>query len=88
MNIIRRVLRVLRESWWGGLPKSLVTLANERRTYPRLKTSNLYVVEVDFQISPEAYDGLQTHLDLIRAKYDLDFLILEPGFKLKRFDDY
>jgi len=25
---------------------------------------------------------------VVREKYDLDFLILEPGFKLKRFDDY
>jgi hypothetical protein len=25
---------------------------------------------------------------VVREKYGLDFLMLEPGFKLKRFDDY
>ena len=46
------------------------------------------MIEADFEISPDAYDELQAHLDLLRAKYGLDFMILEPGFKLKRFDDY
>ena len=31
---------------------------------------------------------MQAMLDGVREKYDLDFVILEPGFKLKRFDDY
>ena len=46
------------------------------------------MIEADFEITPDAYDALQAHLDMLRAKYNLDFMILEPGFKLKRFDDY
>lgn len=88
MNIIRRVFQALRESWPGGLPKSLLMLAKERRSRTKLKTSNLYVIEADFEVSPDAYDHLQAHLDVIREKYGLDFLIVEPGFKLKRFDDF
>jgi hypothetical protein len=51
-------------------------------------TSKLYVIETDFEVSPDAYNNLQAMLDEVREKYGLDFLILEPGFKLKRFDDY
>jgi len=46
------------------------------------------VVEADFAVSPDTYNNLQAMLDNLREKYGLDFLILEPGFKLKRFDDY
>ena len=60
----------------GGIKKS------------KLPTSNLYVVETDFAVSPDTYNNLQAMLDVVREKYGLDFLILEPGFKLKRFDDY
>ena len=42
----------------------------------------------DFEIAPDSYNNLQAMLDVVREKYGLDFLILEPGFKLKRFDDY
>ena len=69
-------------------PKSLLTLANEPRRRGKVKTSGLYVVEADFAVSPDTYNNLQAMLDTLREKYGLDFLILEPGFKLKRFDDY
>ena len=69
-------------------PKSFMVLAREPRTRSKLKTSGLYIVETDFEVSPESYTNLQTMLDEVRDKFGLDFLILEPGFKLKRFDDY
>jgi hypothetical protein len=77
---------------WLGLaprgPKSLMALAKEPRTRSKLKTSGLYIIQTDFEVTPESYTNLQTMLDGVREKYGLDFLILEPGFKLKRFDDY
>lgn len=69
-------------------PKSFMVLAKEPRTRSKLKTSGLYIIQTDFEVSPESYTNLQTMLDEVREKYGLDFLILEPGFKLKRFDDY
>ena len=82
------ILERLRDLWRGAVPKSLFALAREPRPKSKLPTSKLYVIEADFEISPDSYDALQAHLDLLRAKYGLDFMILEPGFKLKRFDDY
>ncbi len=87
MSFALRMLRAARDRWREG-PKSLFALAREPRPKSPLPTSKLYVIEADFEISPDAYDALQAHLDLLRAKYGLDFMILEPGFKLKRFDDY
>jgi hypothetical protein len=71
-----------------GAPKGFMALAKEPRTRSKLKTSGLYIIETDFEVSPESYTNLQAMLDEVRDKYGLDFLILEPGFKLKRFDDY
>jgi hypothetical protein len=92
MRIIRRMLRFLhdfaRDCWPGAGPKSLFDLAHEPRPRSLLPTSKLYVVQVDFEVSPAAYDSLQLQLADLREKYGLDFMILEPGFKLKRFDDY
>jgi len=87
MSLLQRLLRTIRDMWGGG-PKSLLMLASEPRQRSPLPTSKLYVIEADFEITPDAYDALQAHLDMLRAKYNLDFMILEPGFKLKRFDDY
>ena len=88
MRILRRILGLSRDAWNGTVPKSLFDLAREPRPQSKRPTSKLYVIEADFEITPEAYDGLQAMLEEIRQKYGLDFMILEPGFKLKRFDDY
>jgi hypothetical protein len=74
--------------WRGTAPKSLFDLAQQPRPRSVLPTSKLYVIEADFEIQPDTYDSLQAQLGPVREKYGLDFLILEPGFKLKRFDDY
>ena len=87
MSVARWIRRV-HDSWCGTGPKSLFDLARERRPRGRLTTSTLYVIEADFEIHPDTYDSLQTMLGEIREKYGLDFMILEPGFRLKRFDDY
>ncbi len=88
MRIVRRIIGLLRDSWRGTAPKSLFDLARELRPKSGLSTSKLYVIEADFEIQPDTYDSLQAMLGEIREKYGLDFMILEPGFKLKRFDDY
>lgn len=80
--------RFLRELWTGTGPKSLFQLTNEPRPKSVFPTSKLYVVEVDFEVGSDALDSLQAQLSTIREKYGLDFMILEPGFKLKRFDDF
>ena len=88
MRTLQRLRGQLHNLWHGATPKSLFDLAREPRPKSKLPTSKLYVIEADFEISPDEYDSLQTMLGEIREKYDLDFMILEPGFKLKRFDDY
>ncbi|MGD1073903.1 MAG: hypothetical protein ABSB15_27645 [Bryobacteraceae bacterium] len=88
MTNVRRILGALHNLWGGTAPKSLFDLAREPRPKSKLPTSKLYVIEADFEVQPDTYDSLQTMLGEIREKYGLDFMILEPGFKLKRFDDY
>ena len=88
MRAVRRILRSLRDSWRGTAPRSLFDLARQPRPKSVLPTSKLYVIEADFEIHPDTYDSLQAMLGEIREKYGLDFMILEPGIKLKRLDDY
>ena len=88
MRAARWILQRVRDSWCGTAPKSLFDLAKEPRRRGHLPTSKLYVIEADFEIHPDTYDSMQVMLGEIREKYGLDFMILEPGFKLKRFDHY
>jgi len=88
VKIVRQVVRLMRSVWIGEGPKSLLDLAKEPWPKSTLTTSKLYVIETDFEVSPDTYNNMQAMLDGVREKYDLDFVILEPGFKLKRFDDY
>ena len=88
MRILRSIIRSVREAWRGTSPKSLFTLAKEPRPKSTLPTSKLYVIEVDFEVLPHTLESLETQLGAIREKYGLDFMILEPGIKLKRFDDF
>jgi hypothetical protein len=88
MRIVSLLLRLLCAPWCGDGPKSLLELAREPRPKSILPTSKLYVIETDFEVSPDAYNNMQAMLDEVREKFGLEFMILEPGFKLKRFDDY
>ena len=81
MSVLERIRKFLRPRG----PETLMSLARRRRMP---STSRLYIVETDFAVSEDAYEKIQAHLDELRQKYGLDFLLLEPGFKLKRFDDY
>ena len=85
MTLLDRIGRIVRPFSRDTGPKSFMMLAREHR---QKSTSKLYIVHTDFEISPDSYNNLQAMLDVVREKYGLDFLILEPGFKLKRFDDY
>ena len=88
VRIFLSIARFLREAWRGSGPKSLFTLVKEPRPKSRLPISRLYVVQVDFEVLPHTLESLETQLAAIREKYGLDFMILEPGIKLKRFDEF
>ena len=60
-----------------------------RRPKPRTPgTEKLYVVSVNFPMDKEFDKKFDEALDVLRQKYGLDFLILEPGVNLKRFDEF
>lgn len=68
-------------------PRSLFARMRDRRRGPA-STSSLYVVEVGFELSPAKRAEYDEVLDGLKKKYGLDFFIVEPGFKFKRFDDF
>lgn len=80
--------RIVRPSLRDSGPKSFMALVREHRAKSKVPTSKLYILHTDFEMSPDSYNNLQANLDVVREKYGIDFLILEPGFKLRRFDDY
>lgn len=64
-------------------PQSLFVLARKRSA----ATSKLYVIHTDFPIDRDKANALDAQLEPLRKKFGLDFLVLEPGIKLTRFDD-
>ena len=70
---------------WFRSPPIQSLFARPRRAKGKL--SNLYVVRVDFPLKPETASRLQQNLDLLRERYGIDFLVLEPGIRLSRFDE-
>ena len=50
-------------------------------------TANLYMLHMDFPVSKEQRTEIEQGLDILRKKYGIDFMLLEPGIKLSRFDD-
>jgi len=67
--------------------QQLLSIANPPKR-PRARTSNLYVIEVDFPVTAELASKIDQALQPLREKYGLDFLVLEPGMKMKRWDDF
>jgi hypothetical protein len=65
-------------------PQSLRMLMRQPRPAP---TSKLYVLRTDFQVNKEKAADIDSALEPIRKKYGLDFILLEPGIKLSRFED-
>lgn len=52
-----------------------------------LSTKNLFVLNVDFAVSPNKRTEIEENLDRLREQYSIDFMLLEPGIRLSRFDD-
>lgn len=50
-------------------------------------TDRLYILRVDFPVNADSRTKIEAALDVYRTKYDIDFLVIEPGIKLSRFDD-
>jgi hypothetical protein len=50
------------------------------------RTARLYILRVDFPVDEKREAALEAMLAPLREKFGLDFLILEPGMKLERFD--
>lgn len=71
--------------WRGTGPQSLAMLAAGKR---KPSTERLYVLSVDFAMKESVRDEFNKSLEPLREKFGLDFLVLEPGIKLKRFDDF
>ena len=53
-------------------------------------TSNLYVLEINFELRPDsdAAKALDEQRQYLLDKYGIDLFVVEPGFKLKRFDNF
>lgn len=77
----------VREWFRNGTPQSLMQLLQRRRAGPAPKTSSLYVLQVDFPMTESLTTKMDGALNPLREKYGLDFIVLEPGMKLSRFDD-
>lgn len=54
MTILDRIGRFVRPSLRDDGPKSFMTLAKEPRPKSKLPTAKLYVIETDFEISPDS----------------------------------
>lgn len=82
------VLFILKRFWeWlRPVPSSLMMLVRQRRP-PKGKLSNLYVLQVNFEVTSEHAQKLAAAFEPHSKKYGLDFIVLEPGMTLKRFDE-
>lgn len=69
-------------AWFDAAPLSLFV---PKPKAPGLE--KLYVLRVDFKMSPEAAKNMDASLQPLRDKYGLDFIVLEPGMNVARFDD-
>lgn len=75
-------------SWFGSRPETLFGLMRKRPRHS--STSRLYVLEVNFEIRPDtdAARSLAEQREYLLEKYGVDLFVVEPGFKLKRWDDF
>lgn len=75
-------------TWFRGpLPETLFSLARRKRSSPPPSTASLYVLRVDFPLKADMRDSIQHSLQPLKDKFGIDFLLLEPGISVKRFDD-
>jgi hypothetical protein len=84
--LILKALRALVD-WLEGLttfePVSIVE-APPREALSA--TDRLYVLRVDFAITRDNSVQMEAALDRLRKQYGIDFLVIEPGMSLSRFD--
>lgn len=72
----------LLKRWFSAAPLSLFT---PKPKAPGLE--KLYVLRVDFKMTPDGAAKMDASLNPLREKYGLDFIVLEPGMNVARFDD-
>lgn len=77
----------LRNWLLGALPQSLAHLLLRPRGPVSKRTAGLYILEVDFKVTKEVAEGIDKALTPVREKYGVDFIVLEPGMRLRRFND-
>ena len=85
MSAWRKIAAAIARLWRGRPLETFAALARRRRPAP---TSRLYVIETDGPFDEKARAEMDAALEPLRAKFGLDFFVLEPGFKLMRWDDY
>jgi hypothetical protein len=76
--------------WLALSPPALSTpslFGTKRERKPIKGTGKLYVMKVDFPVNEATRDAIEKSLDPVREKYGIDFILLEPGIHLSRFDD-
>lgn len=76
-------MRKLRE-WWKQRNQLITIFSKIRRP---ASVTGLYVVDVGGQVSQEQAEALDRMFGPLRKKYGIDFIVLEPGIRLRRFDD-
>ena len=89
-----RIYGVLRSFWrWlsdadyreSRLPLSITQAKRVKVKHADL--SRLYILRVDFPVDEIQAGKIDAALDAHREKYGIDFIVLEPGMTLTRFDD-
>jgi hypothetical protein len=73
--------------WWRRFRRFQPVSILEVPPRPISPTSGLYVLRTDFPVDTEKGKELDAMLKPIREKYGLDFILLEPGITLSKFDD-
>lgn len=64
-----------------------VSYIRAKRSTKLVSVSRLYVLYVDHPVSKEQAEKMDVAFDSLRKKYDIDFVVLEPGMRLSRFED-
>jgi hypothetical protein len=70
-----------------GAPRSLFMRIRALRPARPKNTQSLYVVMVDFPMDPQKRAEYDKALEPIAQKYGLDFFIVEPGVRVKPFNE-
>lgn len=85
-GVVARLRAWASDLWYrlSSRPQSFDMIAQQRRPAP---INKLYVLRIPHAASPEYINHLSNSLDKLKAKYGIDFLVIEPGLSISRFDD-